>query len=203
MKTKKITEYIFWLISYYPVIMVVLYKSFETEINGFIKFSFQKYYAYREYLVFIAILLTTLLLYRLVLKIFTEKIRNKVTKYNIKQSVIINRFEKLSLDKYSFFILSLMLPFIFQSTDNVFDLLLIVSLIGLLIYVMVKMNQIMVNPIFLFSNLKIYEANVSKDNNINKIDVAIITNLSLRELEKGESFLFYEYFNKVYFIMKK
>lgn len=203
MKNSKITEYIFWLVSYYPVLVVVLYKNFEIEVACFFKINFKDFYIYREYISFGIIIITTLILYRVILKVFISSIQSQVTKHKIKQSIVLNSFNKLSLDKYSFFILSLMLPFIFQSTDNVFDLMLIIALILLLIHVMVKMNQIMVNPIFLFSNLKIYEANISKDNNVNNLNVAIVTNLSIEDLEQIDKLLYYEYFNKVYFIMEK
>lgn len=82
---------------------------------------------------------------------------------------------------------------VFKGISAVFDLLLIFSLIFILIIIMIKMDQITVNPIFLFSKLKILNATVIESDKEKR--VTLITNYSLEELENMGNRNYNEYFN--------
>lgn len=104
----------------------------------------------------------TITLYYLTMKIFMNKQSEKIKNDSQNKKLRLKSKESLSLDQYSFFILSLMLPFIFESTETIFDLFSILSLVFIIISVMIKMNQIIVNPIFLFSKFNIYTGEIQK-----------------------------------------
>ncbi|HGF7661857.1 TPA: hypothetical protein QFS65_001271, partial [Enterococcus faecium] len=131
-----------------------------------------------------------------------KKQNKNIDKNSQNKRLQLKKKDSLSLEQYSFFILSLMLPFIFESTENIFDLLLVLTLVFIIIAVMIKMNQIIVNPIFLFSKINIYRGEIQKRGNEKTQQVAFITELSDNDLENESEFKYEEYFNNVYILRK-
>ncbi|HFD6470302.1 TPA: hypothetical protein ACF5NP_000784 [Enterococcus faecium] len=192
-KLIKVVELMFWLVSYSPVFMIILY-------NFFIKSN--KTSNLVQVACFIMIIIITVILYKVTLSIFM-KIQIKKIKTNQQKKLLkLRHKESLSLEQYSFFILSLMLPFIFESTESLFDLLLILSLVCVIISVMIKMDQIIVNPIFLFSKIGIYKGEIQIIGTNKSKKVAFITNISENDLEDEENLRYHEYFNNVYLLLK-
>lgn len=151
---------------------------------------------------FIIIIIITIFLYKITLAVFMKKQIRKIESNKQRKMLTLRHKESLSLDQYSFFILSLMLPFIFESTENVFDLLLVLSLVCIIIVVMIKMDQIIVNPIFLFSKIGIYKGNIQIVGTDKIKEVAFITTISEYDLENEEQLRYQEYFNNVYLVIK-
>ena len=151
---------------------------------------------------FIIIMIITVFLYKVTLTVFMKVQTRKIECGNQNKLLVLRHKESLSLDQYSFFILSLMLPFIFESTENIFDLLLVLSLVFIIIVVMIKMDQIIVNPIFLFSKISIYKGNIQIIGTEKVKEVAFITNISEYDLENEKQLKYQEYFNNVYLLVK-
>ncbi|EKK0912039.1 hypothetical protein PKB70_001746 [Enterococcus faecalis] len=151
---------------------------------------------------FSGIALVTVILYRTTMKCFMKKQNKNIDEDTQNKKLQLIKKNSLSLEQYSFFILSLMLPFIFESTENVFDLLLVLTLVSIIIAIMIKMNQIIVNPIFLFSKVNIYSGEIQKIGNEKTQKIAFITELSNNELENETEFKYEEYFNNVYILRK-
>lgn len=190
---KKCIELGFWIISYSPVFLIIIY-------NYFIKTEKMK--NYEQALWFLGISIVTVVLYRTTMKCFIKKQNRNIDKSAQNKRLKLKKKNSLSLEQYSFFILSLMLPFIFESTEKIFDLLLVLTLVFIIIAVMIKMNQIIVNPIFLFSKINIYRGEIQKRGNKKTQQVAFITELSENELETESEFKYEEYFNNVYILRK-
>ena len=193
-KLIKVVELIFWLVSYSPVFMIILY-------NFFIKSN--KTSNLVQVACFIIIIIITVILYKVTLSIFMKIQLKKIKTNQQKKLLKLRHKESLSLDQYSFFILSLMLPFIFESTESLFDLLLVLSLVCVIMSVMIKMDQIIVNPIFLFSKIGIYKGEIQIIGTNKSKKVAFITNISENDLEDEENLRYQEYFNNVYLLIKK
>ncbi|EGS7944647.1 hypothetical protein I4L53_002678, partial [Enterococcus faecalis] len=135
---KKCIELGFWIVSYSPVFLIIMY-------NFFIKT--ERMNNLEQVLWFSGIALVTVILYRTTMKCFMKKQNKNIDEDTQNKKLQLRKKNSLSLEQYSFFILSLMLPFIFESTENVFDLLLVLTLVSIIIAIMIKMNQIIVNPI--------------------------------------------------------
>lgn len=193
-KLIKVVELIFWLVSYSPVFMIILY-------NFFIKSN--KTSNLVQVACFIIIFIITVILYKVTLSIFMKIQLKKIKTNQQKKLLKLRHKESLSLEQYSFFILSLMLPFIFESTESLFDLLLVLSLVCVIMSVMIKMDQIIVNPIFLFSKIGIYKGEIQIIGTNKSKKVAFITNISENDLEDEENLRYQEYFNNVYLLIKK
>ncbi|WP_432451216.1 hypothetical protein [Enterococcus faecalis] len=178
---KKCIELGFWIVSYSPVFLIIMY-------NFFIKT--ERMNNLEQVLWFSGIALVTVILYRTTMKCFMKKQNKNIDEDTQNKKLQLREKNSLSLEQYSFFILSLMLPFIFESTENVFDLLLVLTLVSIIIAIMIKMNQIIVNPIFLFSKVNIYSGEIQKIGNEKTQKIAFITELSNNELESGECKIF-------------
>ncbi|HGS8698889.1 hypothetical protein ACPTGD_00425 [Enterococcus faecalis] len=190
---KKCIELGFWIVSYSPVFLIIMY-------NFFIKT--ERMNNLEQVLWFSGIALVTVILYRTTMKCFMKKQNKNIDEDTQNKKLQLREKNSLSLEQYSFFILSLMLPFIFESTENVFDLLLVLTLVSIIIAIMIKMNQIIVNPIFLFSKVNIYSGEIQKIGNEKTQKIAFITELSNNELESETEFKYEEYFNNVYILRK-
>lgn len=189
---KKCIELGFWIVSYSPVFLIIMY-------NFFIKT--ERMNNLEQVLWFSGIALVTVILYRTTMKCFMKKQNKNIDEDTQNKKLQLRKKNSLSLEQYSFFILSLMLPFIFESTENVFDLLLVLTLVSIIIAIMIKMNQIIVNPIFLFSKVNIYSGEIQKIGNEKTQKIAFITELSNNELESETEFKYEEYFNNVYILL--
>ncbi|MFW7409009.1 hypothetical protein ACODG4_03495 [Vagococcus fluvialis] len=202
-KQSSVTEFILWIIGYLPVSMVIMVKfifsSEEADSLWNASFNVWKLNLSFQFIAFVTIAFFTIVVFKVTLSIFIKKIRKKIRNNHSPKISRIKKFDTLDLEKYSFFILSLMLPFIFESGETLFDLFLIFSLIFILIIIMIKMDQITVNPIFLFSKLKVLNATVLEIDREKK--VIIITNYSLEELENTQNRSYNEYFSNVYFLL--
>ncbi|EKS9960869.1 hypothetical protein IHP73_07810 [Enterococcus faecalis] len=190
---KKCIELGFWIVSYSPVFLIIMY-------NFFIKT--ERMNNLEQVLWFSGIALVTVILYRTTMKCFMKKQNKNIDEDTQNKKLQLRKKNSLSLEQYSFFILSLMLPFIFESTENVFDLLLVLTLVSIIIAIMIKMNQIIVNPIFLFSKVNIYSGEIQKIGNEKTQKITFITELSNNELESETEFKYEEYFNNVYILRK-
>ncbi|EOJ82615.1 hypothetical protein [Enterococcus faecalis] len=190
---KKCIELGLWIVSYSPVFLIIMY-------NFFIKT--ERMNNLEQVLWFSGIALVTVILYRTTMKCFMKKQNKNIDEDTQNKKLQLRKKNSLSLEQYSFFILSLMLPFIFESTENVFDLLLVLTLVSIIIAIMIKMNQIIVNPIFLFSKVNIYSGEIQKIGNEKTQKIAFITELSNNELESETEFKYEEYFNNVYILRK-
>lgn len=190
---KKCIELGFWIVSYSPVFLIIIYNYLikNEEMNNL-----------EQVFWFLGIIIITVFLYRVTMKYFITKQNKNIDKNNQNKRLQLKMKKSLSLEQYSFFILSLMLPFVFESTENIFDLLLVLTLVFIIIAIMIKMDQIIVNPIFLFSKIKIYKGEIKKRGNETTQQIAFITELSEHELENEIEFNYEEYFNNVYILRK-
>ena len=115
-----------------------------------------------------------------------------------KTYLYVKKFEEISLNSYSFFILTLLTPFISQNSGDTLDFLINVSLILVIVVVLVKKEEVVTNPIFLFFNNKVFRATIMIDG-IRK-EVFIIT--KEEQLGSDTSFLYQEYYKNVYYLRK-
>lgn len=204
----KIVQYILWLISSTPLFMLFSFRYifFDKEflnINYKI-LSRELDFSIPKPIGFILLIPLTILLFWGARKAFFKMIKNKIIKSSSNQKIRVYKYDKLSLDEYSFFIMSLMLPFIFEDFNNLYALLTLLILVFIIIAILVKMEKIILNPIFLFSNIKIFRGEIIKigGNNL-KIKCYIVTKASYEALEQGNQFFYEEYFKNVYFLIEE
>lgn len=211
--SKKITAWLFWIVSFFPLMLIILSKFLMDNINinhdtcfreilesiNVFKLDFD---VYIQLIFFIIVIVLSVLTYYVFLSIYLRKERKKIHESGHFKKTRIISFTTLTFEHYTYFILTLLFPFIFIDSNNVFDLLLILSLIVTVIYILVKTNKIALNPIFLFSSLNVYDARI-KGNSGEIINIKIVTDINKRDLEKSDKLYYSEYFDDLYIILKK
>ncbi len=203
---RNIFEFVIWVVSYVPVVLITGYRSWEAGNSETIKKGWEindKVNLSIPLVAFVLIAAVSVLLYKITFHFFFKNVKKEIKNDQSIPRLKIKKYKSLSLNEYSFFILSLMLPFVFETLNSIFDLLVLVSLIIILIFTMIKMNQIVVNPIFLFSGVKILEAEIAKGHDLKHIKCAIVTDLTDEQLETEDFFSYSEYFNNVFFLTLK
>lgn len=195
-----VDRYVYWLAAYFPVIALLIYKFLKDnyfpkgiciKIADTLKVDFTN-----DFFIFIILFIVTNIIYRTCNNKYLSKVKNKKNNNILELSV--KKFETISLNDYSFFILSLLLPFISQNSTDILELLVNLAMIFTIIKVLVKKNQMIINPIFLFSKNNIFKAVVEIDGN-NK-DVFVIT--KEEQLGSNDNFNYSKYFG-IYYIEKK
>lgn len=191
---KKLTAYILWIVAYMPVISLLILKYVDQNIlpetlKAKINECFNK-----ELLIYIILVLLTIIFYKISNIKSIEHMKTKA--HANKTKLFIRSHDQISINEYSFFILSLLLPFLSHNTDNILDLLLALSVIVIIIIILVKKEQLIINPIFLFSKSNVFTA-VIEINGTRK-NVYII---SIEEsLDSDYPFIYFEYFKDIYYV---
>lgn len=205
-RENKFLEFILWLTSYIPLILIAFFNRMFMdkdyfEISCFLNKESQ--ILIPKLYLFLLIILFSFLIYHLANKMLFYFIKNKILKSGSNKKIILNKYENLSLDEYTYFIISLFSPFLFENFNYVYSIFLFFIFIIIIIFILIKLEKIILNPIFLFSNLKILKASLIKvgGNKLN-INCYIISDLSFEELENEKSFLYDEFFKNVYFLTK-
>lgn len=205
-KENKFLEFVLWLASYIPLILMVFFNSVFSDKDYFkiiCFFNKNEQLIISKFSIFILIVLISFFIYYLLNKILFHIMKQKIKKSGSNKKIILNKYENLSLDEYSYFIISLFLPFVFQNFNGAYPIVLFLIFIIIIIFILIKLEKIVLNPIFLFSSLKVLKASVTKvgSNKLN-INCFIISDLNFKELENEERFLYDEFFKNVYFITK-
>ncbi|CAM3352214.1 hypothetical protein NOAM109506_03115 [Nosocomiicoccus ampullae] len=147
-------QYILWFVAYTPLLVLIIYG----EIRDYLvtKNIFAKY---EMVILLIIITIIYIVTYKLVPTIFINMKKKKSKTTDIIQ---IKKYDKISANEYTFFVLSLLMPFLFLEFRTQFDYFVLLVILNFIILIMVKTEYIIINPIFLFSGYKIYYA-VFKD----------------------------------------
>lgn len=109
-----------------------------------------------DFVIYLSVCLVTIFLYWLSAKIFEKFKTKEIRKKNDGNKVIVREYKPISINEYSFFILSLLLPFVIEDPSDLLNLLIMLTLILIIINIMIKKKQIIINPIFLFSRFKVF-----------------------------------------------
>lgn len=154
--------------------------------------------------IYLIISLSTIIIYHFTAKIFEKSKLKEIKKRlenEMEKSIIIRKCDPISINEYSFFILSLLLPFITEDPSDLLNLLIMSTLIFILIIIMIKKNQIIINPIFLFSRFKTYK--ITGEFEGERIEYYVITKVENFSNRDGKDFSFVyfdEDINEVIFI---
>ncbi|MBF2504936.1 hypothetical protein IA928_02380 [Listeria welshimeri] len=158
-KSVNLKQFALWIIAYMPVISLLILKYLRSTYykDGlWINMRTLSLNVFGDFVIYFSVCLVTIFLYWLSAKIFEKckmrEIRNKKGVNN----VIVREYKPISINEYSFFILSLLIPFVIEDPSDLLNLLIMLTLILIIISIMIKKKQIIINPIFLFSRFKVF-----------------------------------------------
>ncbi|EPM8061989.1 hypothetical protein ACTRF2_001129 [Listeria monocytogenes] len=158
-KSVNLKQFVLWIIAYMPVISLLVLKYLRSTYykDGlWINMKSLRLNIFGDFVIYLSVCLVTIFLYWLSAKIFEKFKTKEIRKKNDGNNVIVREYKPISINEYSFFILSLLLPFVIEDPSDLLNLLIMLTLILIIINIMIKKKQIIINPIFLFSRFKVF-----------------------------------------------
>lgn len=164
----KLEQAVLWIISYIPVLLIALYRHvFEKKVS---EAEYICLYGYKisDYLfhIIVVILLMSLsvCLYLWAPKIMFKKLEGKLMLKEKGQDVIVKKFERPSLNDYTFFLLTLILPLITVDFSSIVSFLVCFSVVIFIIVLLIQIDYIIACPLFFVSSYKIWKVTLLEKN---------------------------------------
>ncbi|MFD5022303.1 hypothetical protein ACFWMP_25715 [Paenibacillus sp. NPDC058367] len=160
-------QFILWLTAYLPLLLIMIYRFIDS--NNFLSKSkiiylisqkINQYFV--DFIVIMLIILFSLVLYRVVTKWYFEDLEKDLLAETTGDIFFVRKYENLSVNDYSFFLMTLFIPLISIDHASVINLVLTVLTIGIVILIYVKTDSISVCPLFFTSGKYVYIATISE-----------------------------------------
>lgn len=207
LKTVNLKQFIYWFVAYIPVISLLILKYFQATYftKGLkVQIVFCKINIWGDFFIYLLVCIVTIVCYYLSAKKFEHSKMKEIKKNNGQKKIQVRAYEPISINEYSFFILSLLLPFVTEDPSNLLNLLIMLTLIFIIIVIMIKKNQIIINPIFLFSRFKVYKITGERAGIRQEYFVISKCQDFVSDSDEGYNFVkFDETFNEVIFIAEE
>ncbi|PEA09492.1 hypothetical protein CON38_10445 [Bacillus cereus] len=156
----KLEQTIIWIISYFPVVLIALYRHvFEKQVSEgkYKPFGYQIPDYLLHIIIVIILMCISVCLYLWVPKKMFKDIESQVISKKKGQVVIVKRFEKPALNDYTFFLLTLILPLITVDFSSIVSLVVCFSVIIFIIVLLVQIDYIIACPLFFVSSYKVWK----------------------------------------------
>ncbi|PKD98520.1 hypothetical protein [Macrococcoides caseolyticum] len=142
----RLKQYILWIIAYLPLIFVSVFSG---KNIPFLKGN-------QDIIKGIIFIILLIIIYFFSAKLFLRLvIRSKKNKVGQIKNV-----EQISINEYSYFILTLFMPLLFEDMENIFDYIVLFALITIIIIIFTRTDHIIVNPIFILNNLVVCKVEI-------------------------------------------
>ncbi len=203
-------QVLLWTTAYLPLILIMVYRFVDS--NDYFK---KTEWALRlaklmdktvfDLIVVAAIVAVSLCVYRLVAVWLFAGYDRQLQNKEIGKTVSVRKYERLSVNDYSFFLLTLLLPLISIDQASAINLMVTLAIIVIVIAIYVRTDFISVCPVFFVSGRQVYKAIASDqskeaeaaDPSVRK-DVIIITRE--RSLDLNYKFRTVKLVNNIYYL---
>lgn len=180
-------QYVLWSTAYLPLVLLMIYRFIDS--NNFFKHSNAVYWLSKqinEYLldllVVIAIIVFSIFLFRSITKWYFKDLESEMLVGGRGNIFFVRNYESLSVNDYSFFLMTLFIPLISIDTASILNLAITILTITIVILIYVKTNTLSVCPVFFTSGKYVYKAVISEypkhmeeENPALRLSVIIIT----------------------------
>lgn len=153
-RTIKLKQYFLWFLAYLPIILIIIFRA---RINS----EVSENSCYLS-LIFVFI---SLLIYFFSGKIYLFVEKKRVSDTDRRTGSIKSK-NTLPISEYSYFILTLFMPLLFEDISNILDYTVFGTLILLILIIFTKNDYIIVNPLFLLANYHVFKVrmiNIDKE----------------------------------------
>ncbi|EFM09517.1 conserved hypothetical protein [Paenibacillus curdlanolyticus YK9] len=159
-------QVILWTAAYLPLFLIMFYRFVDS--NDFFKKTewatwLAQYIDKTVFDVFIiaGIIFISLLIYRLVAIWLFSNYDRQLRAKEIGKIVSIRKYERLSVNDYSFFLMTLLLPLVSLDQASGINLMVTVAIVLIVIAIYVKTDFISVCPVFFVSGRQVFKAIIS------------------------------------------
>ena len=201
---------ILWTTAYLPLMLIMIYRFVDSN-DYFKKTEWALWFAKRfdktafDVIVVAAIVLISLIGYRLVAVWLFNGYDRQLLNRELGKTISVRKYERLSVNDYSFFLLTLLLPLLSIDQASAVNLMVTLAILVIVIAIYVKTDFISVCPVFFVSGRQVYKAIISDqrkemeaaDPSIRK-DVILITRE--RSLDLNDTFRTVKLVNNIYYL---
>lgn len=160
-------QIVLWAIAYLPLYLIMIYRFIDSN-NFFKKTEFMS--CLRDHInkilfdsiIIFLIIIFSLLIYRIVTNWYFKDLDRELTEEGVGDTYAVRKYEKLSVNDYSFFLMTLLLPLISLDYASVINLIVSLLIIIVIIAIYVKTDYISVCPLFFTSGRHVYKAVISR-----------------------------------------
>jgi hypothetical protein len=159
-------QVLLWTTAYLPLILIMVYRFVDSN-DYFKKTEWALWFAKRidktafDAIVVAAILAISLVGYRLVAVWLFNGYDRQLQNRELGKTISVRKYERLSVNDYSFFLLTLLLPLISIDQASAVNLMVTLAIIVIAIAIYVKTDYISVCPVFFLSGRQVYKAMIS------------------------------------------
>ncbi|WCK54744.1 hypothetical protein PP175_01520 [Aneurinibacillus sp. Ricciae_BoGa-3] len=192
---------VLWGTAYLPLYLIMIYRFIDS--NDFFKKTYLALWLSKhinkvlfDFIIIVLIIIFSLLIYRSVTNWYFKDFEKELTQQGAGATYAVRKYEKLSVNDYSFFLITLLLPLVSLDYASVINLTVSLLIIIVVIAIYVKTDFISVCPLFFTSGRHVFKAIISTSsqeeeamNPSLKISAIIITkekNLNLNNKFKAE-----------------
>ncbi|MFP3683314.1 hypothetical protein SB847_06095 [Bacillus sp. SIMBA_026] len=160
-------QYYLWYTAYLPLFLIMVYRFIDS-LNLFGNIKIIKYIEKTltkngvEFIVILLIILFSYLMYKLVIRWLLKDQESNLNRGNTGLKFAIRSIKKLSVNDYTFFLMSLLLPLFSLDYESFINLAVSFLIIVVVIIIYVKTDFISVCPLFFTTGYQVYEAIISQ-----------------------------------------
>lgn len=155
-----------WVAAYLPLVLIMLYRFIDS--NDYFKkeqwatwLSKQLDKTVFDFIIITLIIGLSLVVYRLIAFWLLSDYDRQLKEKEIGKNVSVRKYERLSVNDYSFFLMTLLLPLISIDHASAVNLTVTFLIIVVVIVIYVKTDFISVCPVFFTSGRHVYKATIS------------------------------------------
>jgi len=159
-------QVILWATAYLPLVLIMVYRFIDS--NDFFKQTNWATWLAKhidktvfDVIVIAGIIIISLLIYRLVAMWIFSGYDRQLQAREIGMNVSVRKYERLSVNDYSFFLMTLLLPLISIDQASGINLMVTIAIVLIVIAIYVKTDFISVCPVFFVSGRQVYKAIIS------------------------------------------
>jgi hypothetical protein len=159
-------QVILWATAYLPLVLIMIYRFIDSN-DYFKKTVWAEWLAkYLDKTVFdiitiAVIILISVVVYRLVAVWLFSDYDRQLKDKQIGKNVSVRKYERLSVNDYSFFLMTLLVPLVSIDQASAVNLMVTLAIIVIVIAIYVKTDFISVCPVFFVSSRQVYKATIS------------------------------------------
>jgi len=175
--TNKIKQFILWFLAYLPIFLIIVFRS----LND-------------SWIYAILFLISSVAIYFFSGKLYLIYEKNKLNE-NTKKIGVVKSNKTLPISEYSYFILTLFMPLLFEDINTKLDYTVFITLLVLIVIIFTKNDYIIINPLFLLGNFKVYKINMQSADILIE-GYAVVS----KSIDLDKKVYYKKIFNNVYFI---
>ncbi|MEK4236201.1 hypothetical protein [Paenibacillus sp. FSL H7-0714] len=170
---RKREQVILWSTAYFPLLLIMVYRFVDS--NDYFKKTKWGLWLGRQVdktlfdlIVILGIISFSLLIYRLVSNWLFSDYDRQLKDKEIGKDISIRKYERISVNDYSFFLMTLLLPLISIDHASVINFTVTFLIIVIIIIIYVKTDYISVCPVFFISGRHLFKATISDQSRANE-----------------------------------